>query len=153
MKESLLSLSYMPAVVVAIIGVGISVLPFDRIDRSDRFKPQSYELASDVRSDLNRVNEMAMLFNRIEGSKKRVVYTEDGRGFEAFSNLKGIVGEGVKNMKVETISKAQAEQALNEQISPLNDSKINEFRKSLQSALLATSSHDLNLNQYDSLKR
>lgn len=153
MKQSRLTSSYIPAVIIALIGVGISALPFDRIDRSERFTPQKHELANDVRSDLNRVNEMAMLYDRIEGSKKRIVYNDDGRAFEAIKNIRSIAGEGVKNMKAETISKAQAAQVLNEQISPLNDSKVNEFRKSLQSALLATSSYDSNLNQYDSLKR
>lgn len=160
MKQSRLTSSYIPAVIIALIGVGISALPFDRIDRSERFTPQKHELANDVRSDLNRVNEMAMLYDRIEGSKKRIVYNDDGRAFEAIKNIRSIAGEGVKNMKAETISKAQAAQVLNEQIPPLNeqipplnDSKVNELRKSLQSALLATSSYDSNLNQYDSLKR
>lgn len=147
MKQSILTSSYMPAAIIALIGISLSVLPIDRIDRSDRLKLKDRPFASDVRNDLNRVNEMAIIFDRIEGSKKRLVYTEDGREFEAFSKIKGIVGEGVKNVNVDLITKAQAAQALDEQPAPLNDIKAQAFREGLKGALLA------NGNQYDMLKR
>ena len=153
MNQSILTKSYIPAVLVALVGFGVTLLPFDRIDRSEKFKAQEYELKNDVRQDLDRVNEMAVLFKRIEGSKQRIVYNADDRGFEAFNMISGIVSDGVKNMKVETISKAQAATALEKQITPSNDNKVNEFREQLKSALLATAPHELKSNQYDSLNR
>lgn len=143
-------LTYLPGILIAAIGVAVQAFDFNGFDFSETHEPKSYA-ANDVRADENRVNEMAVILNRLEGvsASPRDPFAV---GMEAFGAISAVaqgkdISEGVDMMKdVDPISFVN---------SMATDPKTIKFHSDLSAALKANGQPNLNneSNQIDQLAR
>lgn len=145
-----MKLTYLPGIVIAAIGVAVHALNFQGFDTSEKHTPKTTLAATDVRSDEHRVNEMAMIFNRIEGSKE-TPKDPIGRGLQAAGVIKSVAtGNDISGGSTSGLDS----QIFDFLKSNSNDPKINEFHKNLAQALKDVKAQPaLDSNQVDLLNR
>lgn len=96
------TLTYLPGIIIAAIGVAIEATNFKGFDTSEKHHPPTYA-KDDVRGDENRVNEMGVIMHRLEGSsrERRDPFVVGMQAFGAISSItKGKdISEGIDSMK------------------------------------------------------
>lgn len=146
-----MKLNYLPGVLIAAVGVAVQAIGFQGIDTSDKHNAESYAVG-DVRAEVGRVNEMAMIYHRLKGaeSTQRNPFTV---GMEAVGTISSVAkGEDI-NKGVNSVKNVDPITFIN---SAEKNPEILEFHKKLGDALAKTGNQpNLNtqINQYDQLER
>lgn len=146
-------LSYLPGIVIALVGVVVQAFEFDGFDHSKKHQPEAYA-ASDVRADENRVNEMAVIAHRLEGAS---ITKRDPMavGMEAFGALSAVATGGNISEGVEAVKGVTPEDFIK---SSAEDPRIKKFHTEIAVALSeandkSNSDQPLITNQVDLLNR